>query len=85
MNVLVVGDWYTHCGVCGKGADPDEAEHRTVLPGLTRTRDVGCGAVWTHVARAMDSKGSLRRVREMRPDLVCLATPVDHRRREVAS
>lgn len=66
---LIIGDFASRCGVCGKGADPDEKQHTRVL-GMGRAGGEGCGAVWTHVRADVTSRiGAGRRIREMRPDL----------------
>lgn len=73
---LIIGDFYSRCGVCGDGADPTEREHRTVLGGSPAGMTgpgVGCGVTWTHVTAAADSlAGAERRIRKARPDLTLL-------------
>lgn len=72
--VLIVGGWESRCGACNKGADPYEARHVTVLPGLSghaATRD-GCGIRWTHVAPTEDLNPEAIRIR---PDLILVNSP----------
>ena len=73
---LIVGDWHSWCGVCGRGADPDERTHRRVLPGWPGRPGqdgTGCGVEWTHVRADVTSRlGADEQIREMRPDLTLL-------------
>lgn len=65
MATLIVNDSASRCGNCGKGADPIEARHATVLdyqPGI------GCGVRFTEIGT--ENPTLVEGVRNMRPDLV---------------
>ena len=62
---LEIGTWHSFCRNCGKGANPDEKSHKTVLGYGEQGK--GCGIKWTQVTTGY--AGLKERVKEMRPDL----------------
>ena len=69
MGTLNIGTWSSKCEECGKGADPSEKTHDTIL-GYGAKNEVGCGVEWTHVTTGY--AGNEKLVGLMRPDLTCV-------------
>lgn len=66
--VLHVGRSSSRCGACGKGADPHELRHRTILQ-YAPSPGPGCDAIFTHVSSDYLGEWEENAVRAMRPDL----------------
>ena len=66
---LIVSGTSSKCGVCGKGADPHEERHITVL-GWGGQEKNGCGVRWTHITTSYIGGGIEDATKEMRPDLI---------------
>lgn len=69
-KILHVGTWSSRCGVCGRGAFPNEKTHAKEA-GYSKNRGSGCGAEWTHIASDYCLNGEEKKIcEEMRPDLI---------------
>ena len=71
MATLFIDKSDSTCGACGKGADPYEESHITLM-GCSAVNDnmKGCGAEFTNVSSHYNFLGGLEdRIEEMRPDL----------------
>jgi hypothetical protein len=79
MATLYIDKSDSTCGACGKGADPYEESHITLvgwhaINGQTK----GCGAVYDAVSSHYSFLGGLEeRIEEMRPDLPWLGGSID--------
>lgn len=72
-RILIVDRFSSKCGVCGKGANPDEKTHETVLGyAPPEMLGEGCGAEWTHIEADCVYPGIEKRLAEMRPDLIVI-------------
>lgn len=49
MVAIVVYDWYSQCGECGRDCDPKELNHDTLLGYGPDNGKPGCGAEFTHL------------------------------------
>jgi len=67
MATLIVGSFSSKCGACGKGADPNETHHNTVL-GYGPKQD-GCGALFTELDCSYIGAGIQEATKRLRPDL----------------
>ena len=67
--VLYVGRTSSTCGACGKGADPHELRHSTILRYAPGDPGPGCGALFTDVASEYIGESAEQAVRALRPDL----------------
>jgi hypothetical protein len=79
MVTLFIDKSDSTCGGCGKGADPYEESHITLL-GWHAVNDnmKGCGAIYDAVDSNYNWLGDMeQRIREMRPDLPWLGTQRD--------
>lgn len=65
MATLIVNESVSRCGNCGKGADPIEQRHASVLD---FTPGIGCGVRFTEIGT--ENVSLIEGVRNMRPDLV---------------
>jgi len=71
MATLYINKSESRCGACGKGADPYEESHITLL-GWFAVNDKmkGCGATFDAVASDyFDFPGLKESIQKMRPDL----------------
>lgn len=68
-GILVINRSSSTCGDCGRGADPNEKSHKTIIEYSPDTGSKGCGAKWTKVSSDYSGKDNKRRTMEMRPDL----------------
>lgn len=69
-ETLIIDTWNSSCGNCGKGANPEEASHDTVL-GYGVKNEKGCGVKWKYVSSNYSGMGKAfyENIRKMRPDL----------------
>ena len=64
-GILFVGTTSSHCGVCGRNADPNETHH--VMEHMVGE---GCGARFVSIGSSYRGvEGLKERVQAMRPDL----------------
>jgi hypothetical protein len=71
VATLYINKSESRCGNCGKGADPYEESHITLL-GWFATNDKmhGCGAVFDMVdSDYVGMPGLVKSIKDMRPDL----------------
>jgi hypothetical protein len=68
-GLLVVNLTSSVCGECGKGCDPREKSHQTVLGYGVKPGTKGCGAAWDRVTSHYVGPDIERAIRKMRPDL----------------
>lgn len=68
MSTLIVNRSESRCGDCGRGADPHELSHDTVL-GYGGPYGPGCGVVWDSVASDYVGMHMQEITANMRPDL----------------
>ena len=64
-ETLIVGSWSSHCGNCGKAANPQSETHDVVLGYGPENGTPGCGVRWTQVESEYGQDLS-----QFRPDLV---------------
>ena len=65
MTTLIINDWESRCGDCGKGADPSGTYHLTPLAGSSG----GCGKRFTETATHIPGMRQAVGIVRMRPDL----------------
>lgn len=70
MVTLYIDKSESMCGGCGKGCDPYEESHITLL-GWHAVNDKmkGCGAVYTELDSHYNMIGLIESIRDIRPDL----------------
>lgn len=71
MTTLIINADESICGNCGRGADPNESRHATVLAFIP---GIGCGSQFTDIGTNSNDPLVLDAVRKMRPDLLFLGT-----------
>lgn len=72
--VLRIGRSSSHCGECGRGANPHQLTHDTVLSwSREEAAKPGCGVRWTHVESEYIGPEAEAATRRLRPDLAYLA------------
>lgn len=70
MNILFIDRSNSRCGACGKGADPAEKQHDTIIEYSPNTGRPGCGAIYEAVStNYVNLDGLYDSIKEMRPDL----------------
>lgn len=71
MATLFIDKSDSTCGACGKGADPYEESHITLMGWYAVNDNIkGCGAKFDSVSTHYNNLGGLEdRIEEMRPDL----------------
>lgn len=68
MHPLIIGRSNSRCGTCGKGADPYQKFHVSVLQ-YSPDWVEGCGAKWDVVTSDYSGEEMRQAVVDMRPDL----------------
>lgn len=71
-QALIVGPTSSKCGNCGKGANPRETTHDTVLGYFAQGFDPGpgCGVEWSLLTSDyMNFEGLFEATKKLRPDL----------------
>jgi hypothetical protein len=64
---LVINRSDSKCGACGRGADPHERSHDTILE--WGDKGAGCGVLWRHLDSDYRGAGIPEAAMAMRPDL----------------
>lgn len=65
-EAVVIDNFHSRCGACGRGADPMEPTHATVV-GSERT--AGCGVRWTKITSSYFGTREQEVAQRLRPDL----------------
>jgi hypothetical protein len=71
---LIVSSSSSKCGTCGRGADPNEETHKTVL-GWGADLGEGCGVHFTHITSGYVGPDVETATRALRPDLIYIGLP----------
>lgn len=72
-GLLRIGRFSSRCNDCGRGADPTEKTHQTVLTYRSMNDidpEVGCGIEWQYVSS--EYLGDEEATKKLRPDLIFL-------------
>lgn len=49
-HTLIVGTWSSKCGNCGRGCDPSEKSHETLLGHGVEPGERGCGVIFEYIS-----------------------------------
>ena len=69
-ETLYINPNSSHCGKCGKGCDPNQVRHVSVLGWGDHSQEVGCNTLWKYVSTEYMGKRDEEATKEMRPDLI---------------
>lgn len=62
-RTLIVNNWSSECGNCGKDCDPSEKTHETNLGYDEKTRaEKGCGIKWLYIYSPYGDKGIAKKL-----------------------